>query len=707
MTYATGIYDDASPATPKNFVVLYDENENPISTALVQVNGSVLQTPGFDHQTPAYYANFENNNGAFATMIPNNLSGGIKGIAEFTADGMLVNTWQDEDGIWAGYSTSDCGYGMNPPSSNSTEIQFQLPQISLLSPSYGMEVCNYPDDQLPVVFNARGIATINLWASINGGAYELIENNIDARNGYYLWDVPRGRFADANIQLWLEVPEYPEKSYESGIFRIYDSPVVTNQTPSMNYCVNTDVVLTTEAEGSLLTYQWYKDGKLLVDGANISGSRQAVLTIKNIRHNDAGVYKAYVYGHNNCPSARTESIAVYPARPISFVLPKNDITIGEVLGNIALLNFRVHVNGVEIESADFERYDVKVEWFRKVTETNSIKLVDNDRISGTLSDWLTIRNFQDSDQGVYFAVVTGLCGDATVSPLFTLVKVDITIDQQPQSQNLCLGNQLSLHGSASSSADEIITYQWYKNSSPLMNDVKISGVDTETLTINDISASDMGSYYLSATLSVSGQSINSDIAELTVDKFANIILQPDSVKTIVAGTQLSLEVMAEGNDSNEELLYQWYFNNVAIPDENLSILILDDAQAENSGEYYCVITNKCGALKSATSTVTVTPKQATDVSETFNSSFGLGVVNPNPAIDVARFTVSSAKTEVVSVKLIDELGNEISTIVNQVLSQGVYNYQIDITNLGLSNGTYFLLLQSIEGNLIQKFIVVR
>jgi len=53
----------------------------------------------------------------------------------------------------------------------------------------------------------------------------------------------------------------------------------------------------------------------------------------------------------------------------------------------------------------------------------------------------------------------------------------------------------------------------------------------------------------------------------------------------------------------------------------------------------------------------------------------------------------------VTLKIYDILGNEVSTLVNQFQQAGAYNAQFTITNSQLSSGVYFFKLQS--GNFTQ------
>jgi hypothetical protein len=353
MLYASGIFDPKSPAAPKNYIVLYDQNNIAVSTAMVQTSGTNLQTPGFEHQAPWFYANYESTDGAFATIIPNNLPGGVRRIAEYNKAGIKVNEWfdPDADGIWAGYNTNSCGYGINPPDGYNTQtkiVPFQIPSFNLMFPANNEEICN-TGEPYNIYWLSRGIEKVNIYVSKNNGPWEILAADYDARISMLDWNIPRDRYVDGQIKFKFEMPIYTYYYYISNNFSIFDKPVVVSHTPSTIYCIGEDVALQVAAEGSVMTYQWYRDGKMLYDEDNISGTNLPVLRISQIKHYQAGTYYAVVKGHPNCPETRTKNIAVYPARPLSFVLPAGNITMGEVIGGTSLLTFKLHINGVDVD----------------------------------------------------------------------------------------------------------------------------------------------------------------------------------------------------------------------------------------------------------------------------------------------------------------------------------------------------------------------
>ncbi len=99
-------------------------------------------------------------------------------------------------------------------------------------------------------------------------------------------------------------------------------------------------------------------------------------------------------------------------------------------------------------------------------------------------------------------------------------------------------------------------------------------------------------------------------------------------------------------------------------------------------------------------------KSATFVSVRTSSREGF-VVSPNPASDVVRVQFTLAKSEPVRISLFTTLGVEVAQILDSVLGTGEYDRSFDIRSWILSNGAYFLRLQTPTFFLTQPLQVLR
>jgi hypothetical protein len=166
-----------------------------------------------------------------------------------------------------------------------------------------------------------------------------------------------------------------------------------------------------------------------------------------------------------------------------------------------------------------------------------------------------------------------------------------TITTQPQSQVVNINSSATFTVVATSTLT--ITYQWY------FNCVAIGGATNSSLTINPVTSSNGGVYYVVVTNSAgSTQSAN---AVLIVNSSPLIIEQPES-KTVDVYSSTFLNVIAF---SQLPLTYQWYFNSQAIPCANQPNYLIASAQESNEGTYYVIVTNSVGSTQSSNATLTV------------------------------------------------------------------------------------------------------
>lgn len=703
--YASGIYDDHSTSTPKNYLVFYDQNNDPVSAALVQESGSEIITPGFPHQAPEFYARYEKQDGAFATFIPNNLAGGIRKIVEYDPQGNVVKTYTDNDGIWAGYQTDTCAYGVNPPLPEDEEIRFQLPHFDLIYPAEGSEICK-SEAPIRFFFEARGLANINILLSTNGTEWETIQENYNARLGYYDWTPLRGKYSDRDLQFRFESKEFPIANYTSAIFRIYDQPVIISTTPSMNYCVNQDVSISVSSEGSLLTYQWYKDSKPIYDNDKISGTDEPVLRIKSMGYGDGGLYTVRISGHENCNTITSKPIGIFPATEAEYIEPAQDTTITVLEHELATLTFRIHINGVEYGHKDIERYGMRVQWYQKDIR-GVTPVVDDNRISGAKSSYLTIKNFGDADARQYYAELEGLCNIEVKSPIFTLEKSNFTFVNTFSNILKCEGDSLTLDAKVkTNSSNDVVTFRWFKDNELIENNPLYSGETTSQLKIIRFSDEINGLYYVEATLNNNPKTtIKTNLFKITNLHYVEFTNSFPDTLMVTEGDEIKLEVQIA--ESLSEVRYSWHRDITPIESDGKAILIIDNAKSLDQGLYYCKANNLCGASYSDTVFVQIVPKQFTSINEISNNSYSMTLIEPNPVGSIAKFTINSNYNLNATIKLIDIQGNTVSTIHNGLIASGQFKSFVDTDRLNLSNGTYFLLVQSDKGNLIQKFVVFK
>lgn len=268
-------------------------------------------------------------------------------------------------------------------------------------------------------------------------------------------------------------------------------PRIVQQPSNLAVCVGATDVLRVEAEGTDLTYQWFRNGEA-IDGA-IGSSLELV----DYTYDMNGQYHCVVMSQSptleQCDlSARSATVSVVGVRAPSIAShpTSQDACVGSAL------TLTVAVDG----------FDLQYQWYR-----------NGAAIDGATQHTLTIPNLTTNDAGIYHVVATGSCGlratsqEATIRPVYKPA-----IITQPRSQNIDAGQTLTL----SIVATDLREVEWYHNGR------RIQGASASTLTIEGAAPSNAGAYYaivrnvcgatLSVTARVNVKDPNSTGPELTL-----------------------------------------------------------------------------------------------------------------------------------------------------------------------------------------------
>ncbi len=180
---------------------------------------------------------------------------------------------------------------------------------------------------------------------------------------------------------------------------------------------------------------------------------------------------------------------------------------------------------------------------------------------------------------------------ADIDPFFSCLAgircPDIAINQQPQGQDLCVGNTLTL----SVDSDGIsLTFQWRKDGT------LIPGATQATYQISAVTPQDAGIYEVRIT-NPCGTAL-SDPATITV---ATLIFTHPFSQTVCENDPVLFSVTAVG----QGLTYQWRKDGVEIPGATATLFIIAAAQLSDGGVYDVVVTSTQCAQISEPATLTV------------------------------------------------------------------------------------------------------
>jgi hypothetical protein len=236
-------------------------------------------------------------------------------------------------------------------------------------------------------------------------------------------------------------------------------------------------------------------------------------------------------------------------------------------------------------------------------QKDGVNLSNGGNISGATSSALSISSVLQGDSGSYSAIVTNSYSAAT-SASATLTVNDPFITTQPTNRTVAYGATVAL--SVVAVGTPTLTYQWYKDSSPLSDGGHVSGSLTATLTITGFSASDIGVYNVIVANGL-GSSVTSSNAQLQATD-PSISTQPVSVTNIYA-TTATFQVTASGT---APFSYQWHragFGDLSdggnILGSQTSALAISGVSFLDAGTYSVTVNNALGSADSAPAVLTV------------------------------------------------------------------------------------------------------
>ncbi len=367
------------------------------------------------------------------------------------------------------------------------------------------------------------------------------------KNTVYLVAVDGASGESGTIQLNQELAQHPEiVEITSG------GAVVEGESLSMA------VKATNPLADVELEYQWYFDGTI-IDNADSS-----TLTLSNIEVDQTGDY--------------TVNVSNYAG-----VVTSDAIAISVVKG------VNIHNQPVGGEIRENGKFTMSVTALGSSPITYQWK-VDGEIIEGATDSAYTIDSAKPSSAGSYTVDITNPAGTVSSSSASVIVNAPPTITKISGNQSVGEGKGFSLWVGAVGA--QPLKYQWKKDG------VSIPAGLSNIYQVFSSAEQDNGVY----TVEVSNSAGVVTSAPVVVNVLVppTIVTQPQS-KSIGNGGATQLSVAASGTD----LSYAWYKDSDFISGESSSILVIGGAKKEDAGNYYVVVSNEAGTIKSVESSVVV------------------------------------------------------------------------------------------------------
>ena len=364
------------------------------------------------------------------------------------------------------------------------------------------------------------------------------------------------------------------KSFTANL-NVIQAPVISSGFASDTVCEGISKTLSVATSGDALNYRWTLNGSAISDTGSYNGSATSDLNIVTTPEGYGGYYRCEVY--NSCSfTTKSAQIIVIPD-PEIINQPVND-TVCEGSNTYFIVNLQYTIDTISYK------------WYH-----NGVPMVnDGVHIIGADTNYLEIFDVVSTDAGTYECRITNTCNPVLVSnPAVLTVNGNTYISQSPVNDTLCEGEQALFTITAGPAG--LITYQWYKELTPLTSGGRIQGATSAQLTIDVVTPSDAG-FYRCVVTGPCGATLQSTQAYLTINKEIVPVTQPLS-QTLCEGERAIFQFDdVEGNN----LTYQWTKNNIPLVDDGIhiigatdSLLYVEDVVLFDSGSYVCEVRGEC------------------------------------------------------------------------------------------------------------------
>jgi hypothetical protein len=270
-----------------------------------------------------------------------------------------------------------------------------------------------------------------------------------------------GNDCDANL--------VPDDCDEAALAATIAAPA--NQHP----CSGGQAVFNATAPGAT-GYQWYLDGTVpLTNGGNVSGADTDTLTISSVGPADEGAYSCMVsFG---CITVSSQSAALDLTTDdlqVTLVSPSPIQTCAS--SGAAIAAFEVSVN---------DATGVSYQWDR-----NGDDLVNGGNISGANGKRLEINPANGADVGMYTCTVSNACSAQSPTASGEL-RISASFAQQPP-PTVCAEHGTDAVFTAQAADPQPDIFSWFEGAVQLSDGGRISGANTDTLTLSDVQPGDDG-----------------------------------------------------------------------------------------------------------------------------------------------------------------------------------------------------------------------
>jgi len=247
---------------------------------------------------------------------------------------------------------------------------------------------------------------------------------------------------------------------------------------TVRVCLDETLTLSVTVAGPSLTYQWYRNG-LAIAGADSSS-----YVVDSATAAVDGLYWCEV---------RTDGGRPVTTRPTRVISAPRTIMIAEPPALIQ----SPPISAVFIEVRTSEDAGEQYQWYRA-----GVPLQEGVKYRGVNTNRMQIFNMQFADtSSFYYCIITGGCSTLRTRNVAVLIP-RVLIDLQPESRiEACPGDTIVISTAARQSGGDVgLGYQWRRfPGGNVVDDDRITGANSPTLTIAGATVADAGQYFCNIT----------------------------------------------------------------------------------------------------------------------------------------------------------------------------------------------------------------